>query len=840
MSLNNYRKKRDFTRTPEPSGKKGSSAQQLGFVIQKHQASHLHYDLRLENEGVLKSWAVPKGPSLHPDDKRLAMQVEDHPLDYRDFEGIIPEGNYGAGKVIVWDQGIYYADKNLSRHENERKINKELQSGHLKIFLEGEKLRGGFSLIKFNRETEKNQWFLIKSKDEFADKEIIDERSVKTGKTLDELDNYYRVVIDKKELTNIDLSGSKPSPMPKHLAPMLATLTDKPFDHDDWLFEIKWDGYRALARIEKNNVDVYSRSFKSFNRSYPVLVEALKSYPYDAIFDGEIIVPDKEGVSQFQLLQNYQRSGKGELMFYLFDILFFNGNDLRDLPLVKRKSILCRVMPGSPLVQFSDDLPGKGTAFFDEAERIGLEGIMAKKKNSKYHAGKRSPEWLKIKVEQRQETVIGGITAPQGSRTGFGALVLGVYDGQDLRYVGHTGGGFSESLLKEIREKVSPYITDKCPFKKEPRTNTKVTWLRPELVCEVKFREWTNDGHMRQPVFIGMREDKKPTEVIREKKKQTSQFVEKDSVSSSIKVKNNHHNDSNKNNTQANARISLSNIDKIYWPEEGYTKGDVIEYYQFIAPYILPFLKDRPQSMNRHPDGINGEHFFHKDVDSMPPDWVRTQQLMSGSHGKINYIICDNRDVLAYLNNLGCIEINVWSSRVQSPQNPDYMVFDLDPVDTPFINLIRTAHTVKELLDDLGMPGFCKTSGGRGIHIYVPIGDHYTFEQIKDFSYLLSMFIHEKEPSITSLERSPSKRKGLVYLDYLQNHYAATMAAPYSIRPRPGATVSTPLDWDEVNEGLDPGKFNIKTMAERIKAKGDVWKGFFDQQTSIEEVLAKI
>ena len=834
MVLTKYREKRKFAKTPEPEGKKKPLKGALQFVVQKHAASHLHYDLRLEIDGVLKSWAVPKGPSLDPQVKRLAIMVEDHPFDYKNFEGIIPEGNYGAGTVIVWDEGNYYSIENKDPVEGEEILKRGLQKGHITFFLEGTKLKGAFSLVKIRSRGE-NTWLLVKKDDEYASKKDItkDDSSVKSGKTLKEI------------------SEKKDERMPHAIKPMLAMPVKEPFDHPDWVFENKWDGYRAIAEIENSKVHLYSRNYISFNYKFPSVARALEKLNFNTILDGEIVALDKHGHSKFQLIQNYQNNSDGNIVYYVFDMLYLNGHDMRGLTLLQRKEILKQALPKNKVIIYSDHIEEKGISFFEEACTNKSEGIIAKKSNSSYITGKRTKEWLKIKTHQRQEAVIGGITAPRGSRKDFGALVLGVYEKNELKYIGHTGGGFNEKSLKEIKKKLEPLFINTSPFKKIPLTNTPVTWVEPKLVCEVSFLEWTKEGVMRQPVFIGLREDKDTKSIVREKEISPELILNEPgmkTINATKKIKSKIaktvHNVTkgtkpvNKEIMVNKHKLKLTNLEKIYWPDEKYTKGDIIAYYDEISDYILPYLKDRPQSLNRYPNGIYGESFYQKDVGDMPPEWVKTIEITSGSEDKIvNYLVCQDKATLLYMANLGCIEINPWSSRIKSLDKPDFMIIDLDPLDISFQYVIEVAQVVKEILDKAGAESFCKTSGATGLHIYVPLGAKYDYEQSRDFAHIIAKLAQSELPGISSIERKPAKRKKKVYIDYLQNSRGQTLAAPYCVRPQPCATVSAPLKWTEVKKGLDPSDFTIKNIQDRLKKTGDIFKSVLGKGINLNNCL---
>jgi bifunctional non-homologous end joining protein LigD len=525
MGLKNYESKRTFEKTPEPKQGLRPKGNHLIFVIHKHAARALHYDLRLELEGVLKSWAVPKGPSLNPSLKRLAVMVEDHPLAYKDFEGVIPEGNYGAGGVIIWDRGFYHHPSSKDRKESEKLLLDGLRKGNVKFVLEGKKLQGEFALVKTGRD--EKSWLLLKKKDRYEIKEDIlkENRSIVSHKTLEEIFEAGPEKPSIQKMNQIRLREAtegeslKNAPvklMPRGIKPMLATLVKEPFDHQEWIFEVKWDGYRAVAEIRDGDVSLYSRNLISLTQKFFPVVESLRKFRFEAILDGEIVVVDDRGHPDFQMLQNYQKSGNGYLLYYVFDLLYYRGHDLTNLSLLRRKELLKKILPSSPKIKFCGHVWKEGILFFNVVKEKGLEGIIAKHSQSAYRIGRRSRQWLKVKAQLTQEGVIAGFTEPRGSRKVFGALVLGVFEGDELVYIGHSGGGFPTKDLKEIRDKLDPLIQKECPFKVKPKTNTSVTWVKPELVCEVIFHGWTDEGLMRQPIFSRLREDKTAREVVRE------------------------------------------------------------------------------------------------------------------------------------------------------------------------------------------------------------------------------------------------------------------------------------------------------------------------------------
>jgi bifunctional non-homologous end joining protein LigD len=616
--------------------------------------------------------------------------------------------------------------------------------------------------------------------------------------------------------------------MPHHVRPMLATPLAEPFDKPGWVYEIKWDGYRTIAEVQAGKVKLYSRNLLSFDERFAAIAESLKDLGHDAVIDGEVVVVDPAGRSSFQLLQQYQKSGQGRLIYYVFDLLHLDGRDLRRLPLTERKKFLAQLVPGLPRVQFSEHVEDRGVDLFRAAMSRGLEGIVAKDGSGPYREGKRSGDWLKIKTAARQEAVIGGFTAPRGSRVALGAILLGVYEGGDLVYIGHTGGGLSHNELVNLRRRLGPLARSACPFVRMPSPNAPVTWVEPELVCEVAFREWTQDGHMRHPVFIGLREDKAAREVHREKAAPLA-AVPVNSIAHRTAA------------SPPDDTAPLTHRDKVLWPKEGYTKRDLVDYYRQVAPVLLPYLRDRPEVLNRHPDGINAPNFFQKDVTKQPPPpWVQTTLVPYDSGRSGRHIVCQDERTLLYLANLGCIELNPFMSRVGSLDRPDFLVIDLDPEAIGLAAVIEAAREVHRLLDSAGAKSLVKTSGKTGLHICVPLGARYEFAVARQFAELVANIVNGILPRTTSIVRSPAQRQRRVYLDYLQNRYGQTITAPYSVRPVPGACVSAPLKWPEVRRGLDPTKFTMRTMPRRLARVGDLWKPIRGRGVDIERCLSRL
>lgn len=818
MSLARYRTKRNFTKTPEPKAHKARAVDDLlRFVVQKHQASHLHYDFRLEINGVLKSWVIPKGPSMHPGDKRLAMMVEDHPFDYRTFEGAIPKGNYGAGSVIIWDEGFYSSLETSDRKESEKILRQGLKKGHISFIVNGRKLHGEFSLIQLHPGTDDNSWLLIKKSDHYASTEPIikADRSVISNKRLED-------IAENNPQWHSDRSAFR-----MDVQPMLATQIPKPFDNPDWIFEIKWDGYRAIAEIIESKVEIYSRNFISYNQRFLEIISDLKKIKHRCILDGEIVVVDEQGRPQFQWLQHYSEQKRGTLLYYIYDILSLDGEDLRPLPLLERKKRLHTILPRLPHIHYCHHIVEHGTAFYNSVQNEHLEGIIAKRADSPYREGVRSTQWLKIKRLHEQMAVIGGFTEPRGGRTSLGALLLGVYEGDKLVYIGHTGGGFDDKQLMMLRKKLEPYTRSVSPFSAKPVPNAPVHWVDPVFVCRVQFSEWTEDGIMRQPIFLELYEDYNPKSISRESKNEPGIFISPT--------------DEKKQVIYDHKRLTITNTSKVLWPEDGFTKQDLLTYYERIAPFILPYLYNRPESLNRHPNGIHGESFYQKNASEDTPQWVERFPVHSDTEDRIiNYILCNDLPTLMYLANLGCIELNVWNSTTDHPDQPDYLVIDLDPGEISFEAVTQAALTVKDVLDAIDAKSFIKTSGKTGLHIYVPLGALYTHDQVRSFAELVLRFVHKALPDSTSLERDPKKRMDKIYLDFLQNRRGQTMAAPYSLRPVLGALMSTPLEWKELTPSLNPRSFTIQSIFERLAIKGDLWKDLFTHKLDMYAALIKL
>ncbi len=889
MTLVKYKAKRNFKKSPEPTGGEADSKGKLRFVIQKHDASRLHYDFRLELDGVLKSWAVPKGPSMDPSVKRLAMMVEDHPFDYRNFEGVIPSG-YGAGTVMIWDEGFYEPAEMVGENKNnqERALTRNLRAGKIHFILYGNKLKGEFAIIKIHLKGEKS-WLLFKVKDKYVkaiditlkDKSVVSKRNLtqikKAGSSLQSSDTTKKKVVSgKKKLNSLETRstqknvatnrvkmprGAKKARFPASFKPMLAVLVDEPFDKEGWLYEVKWDGYRAISMIRNGDVDIKSRNDKSFKEKFYPITSALEALKINAVIDGEIVVLDEKGISDFGNLQNWRSEEDGELNYYIFDILWLDGNDLTQTSLAERKAILVKLIPENNVLKISRSFDESGISFFETAKKLGLEGIIAKKSDSYYRPGERSDDWLKIKANSRQEMVIGGFTKNDGSNKYFSSLLVGVFDRGKLKYTGKVGTGFNAESQKNLLRQLKPLIVKTPPFENLPDVNKPsrfrpnpphalATWVRPKLICEVSFTEMTKDGIMRHPSFEGMRIDKNAKNVVMEKakpqKKARAVSIGSKKKSSSISKDESEKNKwlNSEDETQEKKinghDLKFTNLGKIYWPAEKITKRDLLNYYHQVTPYILPYLVNRPQSMNRHPNGIDAPGFYFKDVTGKAPEWVETFLYHSESDGRDRkYLVAKNEASILYMASLGCIEMNPWHSRVGSEDYPDWCIIDLDPGKNSFDEVIKAARATKQILDGLGVVSYPKTSGSTGIHIYIPLGASYTYDQSKEFARVIARLVYEEIPEFTTIERVVKNRKGKMYLDFLQNRPQATVCAPYSVRPKPGATVSMPLHWEEVKKGLKMLDFTIKNSLERIKSEGDIFKPVIGPGVDLLKVVKK-
>lgn len=654
--------------------------------------------------------------------------------------------------------------------------------------------------------------------------------------------------------------AAKKTLLPEDIKPMLATLVDKPFDSEGWLYEVKWDGYRALAYLHKGSIDIKSRNNKSFNDKFYPLIAALKSWKVNAILDGEIVVVNDKGFPDFGDLQNWRSEADGHLAFYVFDILWYDGMDKMHLPLTERRALLKKILPDHPVIKLSETFEASGSSFFAIAEKMQLEGIMAKKADSVYIPGARSRDWLKIKTEKRQEAIICGYTINENTSKPFSALLLGLYEDDELISIGPVGTGFSVQQQKDMLKRFAPLVIKKCPFKTVPDFNKPsrfrpnppkavAVWLKPQIVCEISYRELTKDKALRHPSFKGLREDKSAAEIRWETPAniQTTDVEEeltnKKMISSpGQKQRNTLLNPSEESQVRriGGHDVKFQNLSKVYWPKEKVTKRDMLNYYYQVAPYILPYLKDRPQTLNRYPNGITGKAFYQRDVKGKVPGWIRTEPYTDSDGQNKEVIICNDEATLLYIAAMGCIEINAWSSTLKKPGNPNWCIIDLDPDKNTFNQVIEAARLTKDILDAIGVESFCKTSGSTGLHIYIPFGAKYTYEDSKEFGRALATILHRQIPKFTSIERQTKNRGGKMYIDFLQNRPQATVASVYSLRPKPGAPVSMPLHWDEVKKGLKILDFTIFNAMDRIKAEGDIFKGVLGKGINLKRALKKI
>jgi bifunctional non-homologous end joining protein LigD len=859
--LEEYARKRSFDKTPEPAPGPAKAASGLRYCIQRHDATRLHYDLRLEVDGVLKSWAVPKGPSLDTSRKSLAMHVEDHPIEYGDFEGNIPKGEYGGGSVMLWDRGTYEPVGDMPP-------SKQIERGDFKFLLHGEKLKGNFVLVHMRGRGKGNEWLVIKKADEYAQPNWdIEEHavSVKTGRTQEEIAENLppkkapRARAKRSPKTKSktapetddhpgDLPGAVERPMPGSITPMQAYLADQPPGGKNWLYEIKWDGVRGICFIDNGRMYIQSRTGNRCERQYPELT-VLPNFVHaeTAIIDCEIAVLDEQGRPSFSLIQ--PRIGQSDpnsiahlsrstpVTLFAFDLLYWNGFDLRGSPLAERKRALKAILESTDRIRYSEHFVAGGPEMLEAARQAGLEGVMAKRLDSKYES-RRSNCWLKIKVHNQQEFVIGGFT--HGDREYFSSLVLGVYEGDDLVHVGQVGTGFNDKALRDIYERLKPLITPKSPFRRKAKLNRDVTWVRPELVCEVRFVEWTPENQLRAPAFLGLRFDADPRQVRKEAPGSDAPAEEP----AEAPAASNHEPlipaDGKELTVQVGAQsLHFTNLAKVFYPKEGYTKRDILNYYDDVAEYLLPHLEGRPLSLKRYPNGIHGEYFFQKNAEAFP-DWIRLEPIPSEDR-VISYVVCDNRETLLWLAHLGCIDQNPMMSRVGHLENPDFMLLDLDPVECPYELIVEAAQVTRGVLESIGLEGYPKTTGGDGMHIYVPLQPVYTFEQVRSFAEVLRHVVIDKKPNLFTTPRAVERRKkGRVYFDYLQISSIKTISAPYVLRAHDGAPVATPLRWEEVKPGLLPQQFEIRNAPARFHALGDVFRPVIDRPQRLEPALVKL
>ena len=814
--LDAYRAKRSLERTPEPAGAVAPDGGGGLFVVHQHAARRLHFDLRLEMEGVLRSWAVPKGPSYDTAEKRLAVHVEDHPLEYGDFEGIIPAGNYGAGAVIVWDRGEWLPLGDPLDG---------LAKGKLLFELRGYKLRGTWTLVKLKK-SEKD-WLLIKERDAWATKEPEEfaPESVLSGLTVEALgagsDPGEAL---RREL--VRLGAPRRAVDGKSVKLMLAETAEAAFSRKEWLFEPKLDGYRVLAARAGSDPRLLSRNGNDCGSNFPEIVRAVAALPFDRlVLDGEVVALDDRGRPSFQRLQARARLSRpidirhatvsNPVTYYAFDLLGFEDFDLRSLPLTERKAALRRVIPPVGALRYLEHVEEEGEVLYQEVERLGLEGIVGKKAGSPYKAG-RSPMWLKIRSRKTGDFVVVGFTAPKGARGGFGALQLAEYVDGTLTYAGRAGTGFSDKQLADVRRALESQRLSECPCTGLLQVEKDTTWVEPTMVAEVEYSEVTEEGLLRQPVFLRFRDDKAPAECVRQREVAGPRGGGADP--SSEAEQDDGPEPPPRRPAAPLPRVEFTNLKKVFWPEDGYTKGDLIEYYRAVSPWLLVYLRDRPVVMTRYPDGIGGKSFFQKDAPGFRPDWIRTERMWSeDTQREIDYFVCDDEESLLYVVNLGTIPLHLWASRAPTLERPDWCVLDLDPKGAPFEHVVELARAGKALCDRIGLPVMVKSTGSSGLHLMIPLDRQCTHEQSRSLGELLARCLVDELPEIATIARQVTRRDGKVYVDYLQNGSGKLIVAPFSVRPLPGAPVSVPLAWREVTRKLDIRRHTIKTVPERMR-----------------------
>jgi bifunctional non-homologous end joining protein LigD len=861
MSLEQYRRKRHFQRTPEPKGKQ-PRAPGAHYVIQKHAARRLHYDFRLEMDGVLKSWAVPKGPSLDPSVKALAVHVEDHPIEYALFEGIIPEGEYGAGTVMVWDQGTWRPEGDARRG---------YRDGRLAFELFGEKLRGHWSLVRLKPKPgeDADNWLLIKRKDNASrgrgDPAVVDAypNSVVTGRDLEQIASdadrsWTRNGEEKTRARTRSLKTSKtaiadaaPNPaklpgarkakMPAELQPQLATLVREAPRSDEWIFELKFDGYRLLSHIRNGRVELRTRAGNDWTSRFPTLADAAKLLPVrTAILDGEVVVLARDGTTDFQALQNLMRRGRDEdVVYYVFDLPYCDGYDLTAVPLIERKALLKALIASAKLpnrvIRYSDHIEGDGADVLSLACRSAVEGVIAKRIDSVYES-RRSAAWVKLKCLKRQEFVIGGWTDPSGRRSGIGSLLLGYYQRADLIYCGRVGTGFTEQSLTDLRERLDKLTTDRSPFLNSPKGHDAkgVHWVRPALVAEVEFGSWTDDGIVRHSSFHGLREDRAPRAVRREVALQRAAGARTRSTGAADLPR-----EVEREAPPSRLEIRLTHPDRVLYPENGITKRDLAQYYAAVADWILPHVVQRPLAIVRCPEGREGQCFFQKHVTSSMPNGVRGIDVQE--HGKREMCLAiDDAAGLVGLAQMGCLEIHPWGSREDDLDLPDRFILDLDPGDgVPWRELVHAAREVRDRLESAGLQSFPRTTGGKGLHLVVPIQRGPRWHELKQAAQSFALALERRDSRRFIATSSKVKRAGRIYIDYLRNERGATAIASYSTRARFGAPVATPIRWNELTPNLDPNEFNVETVSRRLfRLKSDPWESFFTvKQSMIRSVI---
>ncbi len=861
MGLQRYWKKRDFKETPEPRGKTKPSSGRLSYVIQKHAASRLHYDFRLELDGTLKSWAVPKGPSLDPGQKRLAVHVEDHPLDYAGFEGIIPAKQYGAGTVLLWDRGYWTAigDPQSS-----------YDRGRLKFRLDGKKLQGIWNLVRMGKHQEpgKENWLLIKENDEEArsgtESEVTQTlvTSVESGRTIEQIaSGRHRVWHSNRTRENkaepdrkspradvAQLTGARRAPIPKWIAPQLATLVDQVPEGDEWVHELKYDGYRLLSRIQDGSAALFTRNGHDWTSKLHRIADSVASLSKQGWLDGEVVALMPDGSISFQALQNaFDTRSETNLVYYVFDLLYLDGYDLMKTPLMERKRMLASLLENqenSTPIRYSDHIAGKGEVVFTEACRSGMEGIISKRIDALY-LGSRNKNWVKVKCSQRQEFVIGGYTDPSGSRTKFGALLLGVYDREgQLRYAGRTGTGFSERSLKELHKRLTVLAQSRPPFVNPPTgvDARGVHWVKPKLVAEVAFAQWTDEGLLRQAAFQGLREDKTARSVTHERPQRQVNTEDAPHPTShrrhwrgsGARSRASTSERGPQNGPSIVAGVTLTHPDRVLFPEGSLTKLALARYYEQVSPWILPHLKGRPLTLVRCPEGYDKECFYQKHATDTVPEVVGRVEIPEGKK-TVFYMVADSLPAITGLIQMGVLEIHTWGAKRDRLDSPDRIILDLDPdPSVAWKSVVEAAQLVRTLLDELRLASFIKTTGGKGLHVVIPLQRVHSWEEVKAFSKAMADHLARLIPDRFIANMSKQKRKGKIYVDYLRNARGATAIAAYSTRARAGAPVSVPLAWEELSPDLRSDHFTVGNVVDRLKGlKRDPWQDYLTMKQKL-------
>jgi len=825
-NLKRYREKRDPDSTPEPFfSEERREALSPGawrtFVVQQHAATRMHWDLRLEIDGVLVSWAVPKGPSLDPSEKRLAVQTEDHPLEYADFEGVIPEGNYGAGAMIVWDRGVY-------RSIEERGPAEALEAGKLDLELRGHKLQGRFALVRTRRDSGKDWLLLRKGSPPSETGELVEREpySVYSGLDIEEC----REELHFGEALEAEIRGDD-APRRRlgdaDLRPMLARPGDAPFSRDGWLFEIKHDGARVIASLDERVASLRSRTGRDTTRTYPEIARALRHWRVDqCVLDGEVVALDAEGRSSFERLQGRwglqddraiaRAERESPLVFFVFDVLALQGRDLRRLPLARRKELLSQIAPRTGPLRFADHVEGDGLSLFDAVKASGLEGVMAKRAASPYASGERSSDWLKLKVPRRAHVAIVGLVAGRGSRKSLGSLAVAWRHGDSLSYAGQVGSGLDDASIDTLLSRAAELeVSEPCFEGPVPDATRTRRWLRPELVCEVGFTEVTRSGQLRHPVFHGLRAgaavDACPAHA-------GPPDTAPEGLAEPPRA--------------AAPRLELTRLDKVFWPVEGYTKRDLLAYYEGVWPWLAPYLVDRPVVLTRYPDGIEGKFFYQKNAPEFTPDWVERQQI-----DDTDYFLCNHLETLLHVVNSGAIPLHVWSARLASLENPDWVILDLDPKQAPFSAVVTIARHIHALLDSLEAPHFVKTSGQDGLHVMIPLDGTLGHREARNLGEVLARTVAAELPELATIARPLAARADKVYLDFLQNGRGRLIAAPFSVRPRAAAPISMPLSWGQVTQRLDPARWTIRSALAKLRKSGDPFSGVLTESADVPALL---